>query len=216
MNSALVFGSTGLIGRQLVEQLAVNSNFLKTAAFGRSKPEWLPTQVDFCPFNPAKLEIKGEHTHAFCALGTTMNKAGSKEAFLNVDLHAVVTAAKIAKDSGVQCFAVVSSIGANPRSGNFYLRTKGQMEEELKALNFERLVIVRPSLLLGNRTEKRFGERVGIILYKVFRFMFVGSLRKYRGIEALDVAKAMIRLSLKDEKGIFVIESDKLTEIAKG
>lgn len=216
MNSTIVFGSTGLIGRQLVEQLAVNSNFLKTAAFGRSKPEWLPAQVDFCHFNPTNLEIKGEHTHAFCALGTTMNKAGSKKAFLDVDLHAVVSSAQGAKNAGVKCFAVVSSIGANPKSGNFYLRTKGQMEEELKALNFDRLVIVRPSLLLGNRTEKRFGEKVGIILYKVFRFMFVGSLRKYRGIEASDVAKAMITLSLSNEKGVVVVESEKLKEIARG
>jgi uncharacterized protein YbjT (DUF2867 family) len=89
------------------------------------------------------------------------------------------------------------------------------MEEALKALNFEKLIIARPSLLLGNRTEKRFGERVGIILYKVFRFMFVGSLRKYKGIEASDVARAMIKLALNDQKGVIVVESDKLKEIAK-
>ncbi len=216
MNSAIVFGSTGLIARQLVEQLSANTNFLKTAAFGRSKPEWLPTQVDFFNFDPNNLAINGDHTHAFCALGTTMNKAGSKKAFLDVDLHAVVSSARSAKNAGVKCFAVVSSIGANSKSGNFYLRTKGEMEEALKALNFDRLVIVRPSLLLGNRTEKRFGEKVGIILYKVFRFMFVGSLRKYRGIEASDVAKAMIALSLINEKGVFIVESEKLKEIAKG
>jgi uncharacterized protein YbjT (DUF2867 family) len=213
--TAVIFGSTGLVGQQIVEQLSANQQFLKIIAFGRHKPGWLPARVEFSNFNPNDLIIGDEATHTFCALGTTMKKAGSKKAFLDVDLHAVVSAAEAAKSAGVKCFAVVSSIGANPKSGNFYLRTKGEMEEALKALNFEKLIIVRPSLLLGNRIEKRFGEKVGIILYKVLRFMFVGSLRKYRGIEASDVATAMIKLALNDQKGVIVVESDMLKEIAK-
>jgi uncharacterized protein YbjT (DUF2867 family) len=213
--TAAIFGSTGLVGQQIVEQLSGRQEFNGFVAFGRRRPDWLPANVEFKNFSPSDVQLNGETTHAFCALGTTMKKAGSKKAFLDVDLHSVVSAAEAAKSAGAKCFAVVSSIGANPKSGNFYLRTKGEMEEALKALNFEKLIIARPSLLLGNRTEKRFGERVGIILYKVFRFMFVGSLRKYKGIEASDVARAMIKLALNDQKGVIVVESDKLKEIAK-
>ncbi|HCY00506.1 MAG TPA: hypothetical protein DG754_10235, partial [Bacteroidales bacterium] len=151
---------------------------------------------------------------AYCCLGTTIKKAGSKEAFLEVDLELVVDFANKAKEAGVKRFAVVSSIGANAKSKNFYLNTKGKVEEQLKAIGFKRLVIVQPSLLLGKRNEKRFGEDMGKVLYSVFKFIFIGPLKKYRGIQALDVAKAMIVLA-EQGMGTITVESNVLQDFSK-
>jgi len=212
---AAVFGASGLVGRQLVGQLTEKHNVESIQAFARNKPHWLQKNVSFEEFSLQNFRFNDSPTHVFCALGTTMKKAGSKQAFLNVDLHAVVQIAQRAKDAGAKNFAVVSSIGANAQSGNFYLRTKGQMEEALKQMNFERLVIVRPSLLLGNRNEKRLGEDVGKMLYRLFQFLFVDRLRKYRGIEALNVARAMIWLMENTGEGVTIAESDDLQRIAQ-
>ncbi len=210
-----VFGATGLVGKQLVVQLSGLQNVESIQAFARTKPDWQPQNVSYEEFSLQNFRFNNATTHVFCALGTTMKKAGSKKAFLNVDLHAVVQIAQRAKDAGVKNFAVVSSIGANAQSGNFYLRTKGQMEEALKQMNFERLVIARPSLLLGNRNEKRLGEDVGKMLYRLFQFLFVGRLRRYRGIEATNVAKAMIWLMENAGDGVTISESDELQRIAQ-
>jgi uncharacterized protein YbjT (DUF2867 family) len=143
-----------------------------------------------------------------------MSKAGSKEAFLKVDLNMVVEFAKKAKEAGINRLAVVSSIGASTDSSNFYLHTKGQTEEELKKIGFERLVIVRPSLLLGKRNEKRIGENIGKALYYIFRFLFIGPLRKYRGIKDEDVARAMIVL-VEQGQGVVIAESSALQLFSK-
>jgi uncharacterized protein YbjT (DUF2867 family) len=143
-----------------------------------------------------------------------MKKAGSKQAFLKVDLDMVVDFATKAKAAGINRFAVVSSIGADTKSKNFYLNTKGKVEEQLKEVGFERLVIVRPSLLLGKRNEKRFGEDMGRVLYSVFKFLFIGPLKKYRGIQASDVAKAMVVLA-EHGLGTAIVESNILQQLSQ-
>ncbi|MBC7126329.1 MAG: hypothetical protein H5T24_11910 [Bacteroidales bacterium] len=142
-----------------------------------------------------------------------MKKAGSKEAFKAVDLDMVIEIAHKAYKAGVKRIVAISSIGANQSSRNFYLRTKGQMEEELKKLDFELVAIVRPSILLGKRNEHRIGESIGIWFFHTFRFIFVGPLRRYRGIDASDVAKAMVQLALT-AKGKVTVESEVLKKIA--
>ena len=149
----------------------------------------------------------------YVCIGTTMKKAGSKEAFLKVDFELVQTIAQQAKAAGAKRLLVVSSIGANAESSNFYLRTKGQMEEAVKQYGFALCGIVRPSLLLGKRNEFRFGEKLGVFFYKVFGFIFVGPLRKYKGIYAVDVAKSMVMLALSSS-GTITVESNVLKQMA--
>jgi len=142
-----------------------------------------------------------------------MKKAGSKEAFIKVDHDLVVQIADKSKKVGVKKLVVVSSIGANPDSSNFYLNVKGKMEEAVKRIDFEYVGIVRPSMLLGDRKEFRFGEKIGIIVFSILNFIFIGPLRKYRGILASDVAKSMILLALNGS-GKVTVESNILKAIA--
>jgi len=214
MKTAIVIGSTGLVGSRLVDLLSQNKGYSTVYSISRNKPTDLPEKVTHIPFNSGNYAIPPGCDVAFCALGTTRKKAGSKKAFLKIDLEMVYDFAIKAIDVGINRIAVVSSIGANANASNFYLKTKGQAEEQLKSIGFERLIIVRPSLLLGKRNERRFGEDVGKALDAVLKLVLVGSLRKYRGIQAEDVAKAMIRLA-ETGSGTSVVESDKLVEVAR-
>jgi uncharacterized protein YbjT (DUF2867 family) len=214
MKTAIVIGSTGLIGSRLIELLSADKSYAAIYSISRNKLPDLPVKVTHIPFNSGNYAIPPVCDIAFCALGTTRKKAGSKKAFQKVDLEMVFDFATKTIDAGISRIAVVSSIGADPNASNFYLQTKGNMEEQLKSVGFKRLVIARPSLLLGKRNERRFGEDVGKALDAVLKFILVGSLRKYRGIQAIDVAKAMIRLADTGD-GTSVVESDKLVEIAR-
>lgn len=214
MKSSIIIGSTGLIGSKLHEISGNNPDQEKVYIVSRSKPKNISEKSVHIPIDNGNYSIPLNIDTAYCCLGTTMKKAGSKDAFLKVDLNMVVDFAKRVKEAGVNRMAVVSSIGANPTSSNFYLRTKGQAEEELKKIGFERLVIVRPSLLLGNRTERRLGEDIGKALYSIFRFIFIGPLKKYRGIKDEDVAKAMIVLVQQGE-GTIIAESNALKLFSK-
>lgn len=214
MKTSIIIGSTGLIGSKLHEILGNNPDQEKVYLLSRSKPNNMSEKSVHIPFENGNYSIPSNVDTAYCCLGTTMKKAGSKEAFLKVDLDMVIHFAKKAKEAGINRFALVSSIGANPKSSNFYLRTKGQAEEELKKIGFDRLVIVRPSLLLGNRSEKRLGEDIGKAIYYIFRFLFIGPLKKYRGIMDEDVAKAMIVLT-EQGQGTVTAESNVLKLFSK-
>jgi uncharacterized protein YbjT (DUF2867 family) len=130
-----------------------------------------------------------------------------------IDRDLPVTLAKYAFKNGIKRVAVVSSIGADSSSSNYYLRIKGEMEQGILNIDFETVAIVRPSLLLGERTEKRFGESAAIIIMRIFGIFLFGRFKKYRAIEGRDVAKAMIRI-LAESKGKGFFESNQLSEIA--
>ncbi|NHB67756.1 hypothetical protein G8O23_03565 [Bacteroidales bacterium M08MB] len=180
----------------------------------RRAPSNLTEKSVLIPIENGIYSIPSEINYAFCCLGTTMRKAGSREAFRKVDFDMVVDFAQKAKTAGIERFAVVSSIGANPKSKNFYLKTKGQVEEELKKIGFARLVIVRPSLLLGKRNERRIAEDIGKVLYSIFSILFIGPLKKYKGIKDEDVAKAMIAL-VEQGQGTIIAESNTLNLYSK-
>lgn len=213
MKTAAVFGSTGLIGTHLIQLLCNSNEYGKVYSFARRKSENQPEKVEHIDFLVDSLKIPNNVDTVFVCLGTTIKKAGTQEAFLKVDYDMVVEIAKQSKLSNVKRFIVVSSIGANPSTSNFYLKTKGRMEEAVKQQQLEYCGIVRPSLLLGNRKEFRFGERVSIVLFKIFSFIFVGSLRKYKGIYAEDVAKGMIMLA-QSGMGNVTIESNIVKQLA--
>ncbi|MDX9771267.1 MAG: NAD(P)H-binding protein [Tenuifilaceae bacterium] len=214
MKSSTVIGSTGLVGGKVIELLAQCTKYGQIASIARQKQTNWTDKVTYIPFNSGSYTIDQPADTAFCCLGTTMRKAGSREAFRKVDFDMVVDFAQKAKAAGIERFAVVSSIGANPKSKNFYLKTKGQVEEELKKIGFARLVIVRPSLLLGKRNERRIAEDIGKVIYNIFSFLFISPLRKYKGIKDEDVAKAMIAL-VEQGQGTIIAESNTLNLFSK-
>ncbi len=213
--TALIFGSTGLTGNFVLELLCKDERYEKVVVFVRKEIKIYHGKVKQVVFNPERInDIKHEITgdQLFCCLGSTIKKAGSREAFSKIDHQLIAEIAKVAKANGIRAFAVISSIGANPESGNFYLKTKGLTEEALKSLDFESLCILRPSMLLGLRPESRPLEDAGKVVFKILgKFMF-GKLKKYRPIHAETVARAMIEAANQNHK-VNILESDKIEEI---
>jgi uncharacterized protein YbjT (DUF2867 family) len=146
--------------------------------------------TDFSNLESLRNELKVHHV--YCALGTTMAKAGSKKTFRQVDYEIPLKIAEISKQMGAEKFLLVSAIGAHSKSIFFYIRVKGELEKSLEKLHFKSLIIFQPSILLGERSEFRLGEFLGKQLAVVLSFMFTGALKNYKGIEAVTVAKAMI------------------------
>lgn len=206
---AAIAGATGFIGSQLLELLKDDAVIGSVQVLSR-RPLDLPTKFTVIQGDLLQPALTGPLDVAFCALGTTMAVAGSKEAFYHVDHDLVLAFAKAAKAQGAEKFVLVSSIGADARSSNYYLKVKGETENDLKALGFRSLIILQPSLLMGERREFRFGERVGQGAMSLLGPLMLGPLAKYRGIEGLTVAKAMLRLAKEDLPGAHVLESDRL------
>ena len=166
-------------------------------------------EIDFDRLEEYAHLIKGDDL--FICLGTTIKKAGSVKKMEEIDRDLPVKIARIACENGIRRIAVVSSLGANPSSGNFYQRIKGEMEQGIREIPFDRIVIARPSILLGKRKEFRFGELVGRLVIRVIGFLFAGPLRKYRGIEAGRVATALVVL-LRAQGDQVVYESHELAK----
>jgi uncharacterized protein YbjT (DUF2867 family) len=150
-----------------------------------------------------------------CALGTTIRRAGSREAFLAVDRDLVLRLATLAHDLGARHAILVSSVGASAQSGNFYLRVKGETERALADLGFERVDFLRPGLLLGDRAEARTGEAIAKTLTPLTNRLLHGPLRRYRGIEADDVAAAAVALLDQHAPGRHVHENAGLLALAR-
>lgn len=214
--TALVFGASGLTGRFLIEHLIEDQAYGSIIVFVRKELRIQNHKIRQVTFDPERLEniseeVKGDHL--FCCIGSTIKKAGSKEAFYKTDHGLVEKIAQVGSANKVRCFVVISSVGANSGSGNFYLRTKGQMEESIKTFNFSSVSIVRPSMLMGIRNEKRLGEEIAKKMYKILNPLLAGPLRKYKSIHASTVAKAMIKLA-KQSRDFTVVESDELQHMA--
>ncbi|MBY0426274.1 MAG: oxidoreductase [Cytophagales bacterium] len=214
--SALLIGASGLVGNYCLNFLLENPAYEKVTVITRRT---LPIQhsklvqviVDFDHLNKYSSQLVGEAV--FCCLGTTIKVAGSKDNFFKVDYTYVLESAKLAIVNGAKEFYLVSSMGADATSMIFYSKVKGQIENALKNLGYASLYIFRPSLLLGDRTEHRAGEKLGIALYNLLKPIFVGPLKKYRGIEAKQVAFAMVKQSTQPQNGIFTLESDMIQVI---
>jgi uncharacterized protein YbjT (DUF2867 family) len=211
IRNALIAGATGLTGGELI-RILIRSDYYNSIhligrrAFELEHPKVKSHIVDFAElkdFDP------GSMIHdVYICLGTTMKKAGSKENFQKVDLHYVLETARWAKAEGVEKLAVISSIGTNPKTSNFYLKTKAEMEDALTQLQLPRLVIMRPSLLLGKREEFRFAEKLGAASAKAFSFLMFGSLRKYKAVQAEVVARAMFKSLINAEDGVTIVENE--------
>ena len=215
MKTALVFGSSGLIGGHLLNQLIQNNNYNKIKLFVRSDPEINDLKVeiiktDFNNLQNHKEDIKGDD--CFFCIGTTKQNSPNKHEYQKVELEIPKEIATIAKSNLVNSFIFVSALYANSKSSGDYVRFKGLVEEELKRLNFSKLGIMRPSFLMGNRKEKRVGEKIGIFLFKMLSPLFLGPLKKMKPILAENVAKSMIKVSNGEfQKTIF--ESNEIVEV---
>ncbi len=212
--TAAVFGSSGLVGHALMAQLESDGAFEKIYGYARNAPLDPGPKSEFRPFDTADFELERSIDIVFCALGTTIKKAGSQAAFEEVDLWAVVRIAQQAKEHNIKKMVVVSSLGANPHSRNFYLHTKGQMEEAVKASGPPNLLFIRPSLLLGTREERRWGEDISKLITKIMAPLMKGPLLKYRPIEAAKVARKMIEGALNPSPGVRILENSDLHSMA--
>ncbi|MEM6347694.1 MAG: oxidoreductase [Bacteroidota bacterium] len=195
---ALILGATGLIGQYVLSQLLTDQRYDQVVAFSRRElsqthPKLKVVIVDF-----AKMEQVAEHfggDELYCCLGTTMKKAGSEEAFKWVDYEIPYRAAKLALSQGLKHYLIVTAMGADTKSFFFYNRVKGEIERDLAALGLERLSILQPGLLLGDRDEQRLGESIAQNVSKVFSPILPNA---YKPIAGKTVAKAMIHIANGD------------------
>ena len=193
MAISIIAGSTGLIGRNVLEALCNKQE--SVIALTRRPISDLPTNANQLVIDFDSFEENGSLppcNNVFICLGTTIKKAGSQENFRKVDVGYCLSIAKKAKKSGAESLSLVSSIGADSTSKNFYLKTKGELEEAIQELQFSVLNIYRPSFLVGQRSEKRLSEIVLLKFAKVMDFFLVGSASKYRSVKAELLAKTMV------------------------
>jgi uncharacterized protein YbjT (DUF2867 family) len=215
--TALIAGATGLVGSHCLGHLRASADYGKLIVVTRrrlalkthSKPEERVVDFDHLSAKDA-----AGADDIFCALGTTIKKAGSQAAFRKVDFDAVVNLARAGIEAGAKRFIVVSSIGANPKSSNFYLRVKGEMEQAVSSLPFEAVHIMRPSLLLGPRQESRPGEQLAQAIMPLLNPLMLGPLRDYRAIPAETVARAMITAAATSEPGVHVHTFEDIMRLA--
>jgi len=205
----LLAGATGLTGEHLLDRLLSEPTITRVLAPSRrplaEHPHLENPVGDPTAFLP---QLNGRVDIAYCCLGTTIKQAGSEQAFRAVDLDMVVAFAKRAREMGARHLIVISALGADRRSSIFYNRVKGEMEYALRAQDWPQLTICRPSLLLGERTEPRLGEKVAGPLSRLIP-------GKYHGIEACQLARAMWRLALEEQDGVRIVESDELRKLGK-
>ena len=215
MKTALLFGASGLVGSHVLSQLISNNNYSKIKLFVRSSidisdPKIEIIQTDFNNLENHREDIKGDD--CFFCIGTTKQNSPDKSEYRRVELEVPKQIAQIAKSNVVNSFVFVSSGYADPKSSGDYLKFKGEVEEELKRLNFPKLGIVRPSFLLGDRKEKRIGEKIGIFVFKLLSPLFLGPLKKMKPIHSAIVAKGMIAI-IQNDSSQTIYESNEISEI---
>lgn len=210
---AILLGASGLIGKSLLTQLLNSPDFGEVLAIGRrtlnmEHPKLKELIVDFDHIAQYAADIKGDVV--FCCLGTTNSKTPDKIQYKKIDYQYPLDIGSIAQNNGATAYHLVSSMGADVNSSLFYPKTKGEVERDLKAIPFKSIYIYRPSLLDGNRDEKRTAEKLMIGLMRFLNPLLIGGLKKYRSIKIETVASAMLKESLTDKKGVFIYSSDQI------
>jgi uncharacterized protein YbjT (DUF2867 family) len=216
--NALIAGGTGLVGSSLLQQLLADHQYEKIVVITRkpiemANPKLVQQQLDFDKIENLKLDFQVDDV--FCALGTTIKTAGSQDAFYKVDYTYVVNLGKWCVNNGVKRFMIVSAMGANAKSGIFYNRVKGEMEVAVSKLQIPEVKVFRPSLLMGNRIEKRGGENIAQAVMGALGFLFAGPLLKYKGIHADVVASSMIKVAKQVLMGFKIYESGEMQRMKK-
>ena len=218
--TAVIIGASGLIGSHVVEQMLQDDHFVTVRVLVRKKlefdhPKLQQVLVDFNNINEYSNKF-GKGDVIFSCIGTTQKKVKSdKTAYEKIDHDIPVNAARIGITNGFKKFLIVSSVGADPSSSNFYLQLKGKTEDAVKQFSFDSISIFRPSMLLGKRYEYRPFESLLQGSIKLVSFFLFGSLKKYHSIYAKDVAKAMIAESKKTNAGLHIIEYQEILELIR-
>ena len=215
MKTALLFGSSGLIGSNLLDNLINNNNYNKIKIFVRGLPSINNSKVeviktDFLDLETLKENLIGDD--CFFCIGTTHKDTPDKNEYRRIEYDLPVHLAKIAKFNSINNFIYVSSIGANPKDSSTYLKNKGQAEEELKKIGFSNLSIIQPSFLVGNRKAFRISEALGIPVMKFLSLFFLGGFKKYTPINVEIVVKAMIKIASENYNEQTYL-SDRLQEL---
>ena len=222
MKTAVVIGATGLIGRELCELLADSSTYSQVLAIGRTPQIWINPKIKNIQFNfehwtELESQLQGfiglSACDGFCALGTTIGKAKTPENFKKVDLEYVVSFAKTLNKVQAQRFLVVSAMGADINSSVFYNQVKGEMEKQVSLLFNGTTSFIRPSLLIGNRSEFRFAEKMAIIMSPLLSAFLFGPFKKYRPIESRQVASAIVKIIENFQKPKAIYENDELANL---
>lgn len=219
--TALVAGASGLIGRELVKLLLSDKDFARVVILVRRELDIQHAKleqrlVDFERIEEYVAEAGGlKDAIVFCTLGTTIKKAKTRDAFRRVDYEFPLRLARQSAADGAKQFHVVTALGSSSKSAFFYSRVKGQLEEALHQLKLQTLHIFRPSLLLGEREEVRFGERAAAAIAVRTALIWKGPLSPYKPIHGKTVAEAMLGLSKKPDRGIFIHQSSEITEQAE-
>lgn len=210
----LIVGATGLVGQYCLQGLLESDYYSKVTALVRKPinkehPKLTQVVTDFQNLKDALSTVEADDV--FCCLGTTIKKAGSREAFRKIDFQLVIKTAEIMLHHGAGQFLVISAMGANKESKIFYNQIKGEMEAALSMLGYPCLHIIRPSLLLGSREEFRLGEKIGVIMSPLLKYILLGRMKKYRPVEAESVAHFMVKIAIENTSpGVHVYESDLL------
>ncbi|WP_026691650.1 oxidoreductase [Alteribacter aurantiacus] len=217
MKTALVAGSTGLVGEQVVRQLVKSNHYKKIIVIARRKTAFYDeplVEERMVTFDELEKDAESfQVDDVFNCLGTTIKKAKSKAQFEKVDYDYPLSIARLAKDQGAKRFLTVSAIGADPESSFFYNKVKGRLEEALIMLKLPSLHILRPSLLLGSRNEFRPGEKAAEWIGKPLSFAFIGPLEKYKPVKGIDVATVMCALAQEESLGVHIYESNQIRHL---
>jgi len=212
-STAVVIGATGLVGRECVKLLVARPEFGRVIALARralpddvESPKLRTVLVDFDRLDEQREVFRA--SHVFCALGTTIKTAGSRERFRQVDFGYPMRAAELALAAGARHFLLVSSVDASSSSRAFYLRVKGELEDAVLALGFPSVTVVRPSILLGDRNEFRLGEVIAARLSWAFP-------QTYRAVHVRDVARTLVDAAVEDWPGARMIENAEIVANAR-
>ncbi len=216
VRNALIAGASGLVGGHCLELLLKNERYSQVISIGRREvpvihPRLEQKIIDFDKLHAYYSELDVDDV--FCCLGTTIKRAGSKEAFYKVDHTYVVELARVTANKGASQFIVISSLGADAESMFFYNKVKGEMERDIQQPGFEAVHILRPSLLLGNREEERTGEKLASKILKPLSSLMIGPLKEYKPIEAETVAHAMVNVAAQQGKGVHIYSSGEIAEL---
>jgi len=216
--TAIILGATGLTGGLLLELLLKDNHYQKVILFSRSSVEIQHQKIeehliDLFQLEDYKKDFKADEV--FCCIGSTQSKTPDKEIYKKVDYGIPVTAAKLAKQNGISTFILVSALGANAESRFFYNQTKGEMEDAVLQQQLKNTHFLRPSLIDGDREEKRFFENAWKKVMRAANYLMLGPLKKYRSIQASTIAKCMLILANSSSTKTF-IESEEIKELVKG
>ena len=215
--SALLIGASGLTGSHLLQLLLESEAYHTVYAYNRKPlgmvhPKLKEIIIDFDTYQGTV-----DANTVFCCLGTTIKKAGSKDAFKKVDLGYPVKFAKLQYEVGSQAFLVISAMGVSEKSFIFYNQVKATMEKEISAKGFNSLGIFRPALITGNRKEHRAGEKIAVLVFGWLNKFLKGTLRKYQSIQASEIALGMLNYSnTTTTKKVAIIMSDEIKDLAEG